>query len=464
NEMAMIVARFMTYVYLFEDNVGNHKYRLTTNADFNTLKVLVDYFQEQMPESLASADEAIEGQRQRVNGLDTRVTKLESLARSIDWTGALRVRVEDFITGQPDDTSAQVEQQLYLYADATPSDYLAVSTGVYVTQSDLNADDPGTGFFDFGGSAPLIDHMTADADLVQLLGYDDGIDSWLNRAHVIVGRQYAQFGTYGMTFDNNYESRPGFTLDAGGDHWEGKLFLARDINSVSSEQEGLGVMRLGYGWGSPVGEDTERTDRARIGINYLWTGVGAENGLGADVDAQLGAGPWFANVRAEYLHMNEDQAGAPIEDTYSGGLEHSLIAGTDIYNDGQLVVNGRYASIGLPPGYSSIDNDPFSEYDYDTVSPGGNLAINGDFGLNYFPADFEGFGIGVEYTWFEKYYMQLRAWDGTRKSDGAEVPATIRLLGRYPLSEESSLAIEYIHQGIDAPTTAKLRGEFFVEF
>jgi len=57
----------------------------------------------------------------------------------------------------------------------------------------------------------------------------------------------------------------------------------------------------------------------------------------------------------------------------------------------------------------------------------------------------------------------LTFYDGTNQ-DEEDLPVVIRLNIRYPLTDASDIALEYIHSGIDALTLAKLRGEFLVRF
>ena len=133
------------------------------------------------------------------------------------------------------------------------------------------------------------------------------------------------------------------------------------------------------------------------------------------------------------------------------------------------MVNARVASIGLPPGYSSVDNNPFEEFDALAngigVAGSPNFNFGYESGVNYFPANFKGYGATIQYTWFEKFFMDLTVYDGKLKSNDADLPAVIRLNARYPLSDNSDLGLEYIHAGIDTQDPiGKLRGEFLVRF
>jgi hypothetical protein len=357
-----------------------------------------------------------------------------------------------------------------LAAEASPSDYLDVYVNIWQISSDLN-----TPKGDVGATASpanqslIIDQAYAVADMNELLGYDDGIVNWLQNATITVGRQYNVFGTYGLTYDNGFESRPAFFLDAADPRWEMQIMLARDVNPVSGLQDGLGVARLSYGFGDSHRDDSDRTEFARVGLNYLFSGVGNEEGWSVDIDTELSGGEWFPGLKLEWYNADQDQYGNDVEATYGSDLETSVIVGLDVYNDGNLMVNVRGASIGLPPGYSSVDNNPFEEYDALASGIGlpglPNFNYGYESGMNYFPANFEGVGFTIQYTWFEKFFMDLTAYDGQLKSNEADLPAVIRWNARYPLSDNSDLGLEYIHAGIDVENTVgKLRGEFLVRF
>ena len=140
-----------------------------------------------------------------------------------------------------------------------------------------------------------------------------------------------------------------------------------------------------------------------------------------------------------------------------------MIAWVDLYNDGNTRVSAAYADIGLVPGFSSIDNNPFEEYDALFTGVGGNINYAYESGLNPFPSNFVGAGMQVEHTWWDVLNTMLTMYDGTNQAE-EDYPVVIRLNVRYPLSDASDIALEYIHSGIDALSLAKLRGEFLVRF
>lgn len=489
-EMAMVVARLYTKL---SDPGGD----FVTRDEFEEYKDLIDALMNEFRDEIDAIQEELDAINGRIDSLEDRVAALERIRRSIEWSGVMRVRVEDVITGQgdgfnlqpfnptliPNPTPGQVgapgpefEEMLLLALEASPSDYVDVYADIWQISSDLD-----TPKGDLGGAPPLsatsppnqsmiIDQAYAVADMNKLLGYGDELTPWLKQVYVTVGRQYNRFGVFGLTYDSGFEAKPGFFLDAGDPRWEAQLLLARDVNGVVSGQDGLGVARLAYGFGDSHREDADRPHFAEVGINILWTGVGDENGFGADIDTDLAGGDWVNNLKVEWYHADQDQFGVDVD--LVGGtndINDSFIVGVDAYNNGNLMVNVRLASIGLPPGYSSVDNNPFEEFDAlaNGLGAGGSTNFNFGYesGINYFPANFEGFGATIQYTWFEKFFMDLTFWDGQTKDFELDLPAVIRMNARYPLSESSDLGLEYIHAGIDSENTiGKLRGEYLIRF
>jgi len=333
--------------------------------------------------------------------------------------------------------------------------------------------------------------------MMKLLGWTPG--DYISHFDLIVGRQYARFGEFGLAFDNGYESHPGILIDVGGKSLELSAFLARsEWEKYSAEnysqgvpcpvyQDSLAVGRVSYGFGESRSTVSSRECFARVGFNYLGNGVGVEKGMGADLDTELLSASYINRLRVEYFQMQTAQGGTDVGDTKAWeDYQNSLIAWVDLYNDGNTCISAAYADIGLVPGFSSVDNNPFEEYDVrldlatrqyapirnrlfsepvDPKKPGDYYPVfyGYESGVNPFPMNFEGFGVRAEHTWWDVLNTRLTFYDGTDQTDG-DYPVLIKLNIRYPLSEASDIALEYIHWGLDAPTVAKLRGEFLVRF
>jgi len=161
--------------------------------------------------------------------------------------------------------------------------------------------------------------------------------------------------------------------------------------------------------------------------------------------------------------MIKDQLGFDVDDSYGDDFSNSIIAWVDLYNDGNTRVSAAYADIGLVPGFSAIDNNPFEEYDALFTGVGGNINYAYESGLNPFPSNFMGGGMQIRHTWWDVLDTMLTFYDG-QNQDEEDLPAVIVLHVNYPLSGNSDVRLTYIHSGIDALTLAKLRGEFLVRF
>jgi hypothetical protein len=202
---------------------------------------------------------------------------------------------------------------------------------------------------------------------------------------------------------------------------------------------------------------------AKIGVNFLVEGYGDEDGIGFDVDTEILPGEFLNRAKIEYVFMQKDQNGFSVEDTYGTDYANSFIVGVDLYNDGNTKVNVQYADIGLLPGFTSADLNPFEVADGYTGLIGANSHFVWETGINIFPVNFVGAGAIIQHTWFDTLFTKLTFYDGTTQSD-TDLPALVRLHLKYPLTDKADIMLDYIHSGIDAPTLAKLRGTFLVSF
>jgi len=501
-EMAMVVARLWDRLESLLSKPGDGNW--ATEADLEEYKDLVDNLMKEFEGEVSNLKGEVNKANSRLDDVEKRLGALERLRRSIEWSGLMRVRIESIITdstsvygggawggyyeGFWDDLEGQInercptcregaitpivggfattpgqgeadpelEQLIFLALNAKPSDYLDVYVSFLQIASYL--DSPYGDDFP-ANQALVIDEAWMNADLMKLLGWEAG--NVFDRFHLLFGRIYGRVGEYGLAFDNGFESRPGFFFDLGGERLDLQLLLAQ--NSRNGEAEGLGVFRAAYGFGDSRSTRLERDYFAKVGVNVLASGVGDEDGYGIDLNSEILPNDWFSMVRFEYLFLNQDQLGLNIEDWYGDNYSNSFIVGVDIFNDGNLKANVAYADIGLAPGFSSVDNNPFEEFDALWNGIGTNMNYGYESGVNMFPVNFQGVGVDLEYTWFEKLYSHLAVYDGQTQAED-DLPVVVRLNLRYPLSESSDIALEYIHAGVDYDTIAKLRGEFLVRF
>jgi len=481
-EMAMVVARIWDRLVSELENIKPPAFEGVTREELDEELSMIYDLMDEFKSELEALGVRVGDLEARMSSAEDRISALESKLGNIQFSGALRTRIEDIITndymdyggfanpagagqyagiiaGTPGSNPGEkfeVEEMVQLALETSPSDYLDVYIDLWQIASYLDA--PKGDRFP-PNQALVLDEAWAKADMMKLMGWSPS--DLFNRFNLVVGRQYARFGEFGLAFDNGYETRPGILIDLGGDRLEFLAFLAR--NSRLGQQEGLGVARVSYGFGESRSKVEPRECFARIGFNYLGTGVGQEHGMGADLDTELLSENYLNRLRVEYFKLLKDQLGFDVEDSYGSDFANSLIAWIDLYNDGNTRISAAYADIGLVPGFSSIDNNPFEEFDALFTGVGGNINYAYESGLNPFPSNFVGGGMQLEHTWWDVLNTRLTFYDGTNQDD-EDLPVVIRLNVRYPLSEASDIALEYIHSGIDALTLAKLRGEFLVRF
>ena len=477
-EMAMVVARIWDRLVSELENIPTPDMDdYVTNAEFqDTIAMIYDLLDE-FQDQLDDHEMRIEDLELRMNSAEDRIGILEDALSQVQVFGSLRARIEDIITndyqdyggftnpagagqysgiiaGTPGSNPGEMfefEQRLDIGFSATPSDFLDVFVLLRHRSSYLDA---ASSSLTLGINAAYV-----RADMMRLMGWSPS--DLFNRFNLVVGRTKNRFGVFGLAFENFYSARPGIVIDVGGDRLELRSFIAR--NSRFGDQEGLAIGRISYGFGESRSVLTPSDTFARIGFNYLGTGVGDEQGMGIDLDTELLSESYLNRLRVEYFQLQQDQLGFDVSASYGDDYETSLIAWVDLYNNGNTRVSAAYADIGLVPGFSSIDNNPFEEYDGLFTGIGGNINYNFETSLNPFPSNFVGGGMEFEHTWWDVVNTMLTFYDGVNQDD-EDLPVVIRLVIRYPLSDASDIALEYIHSGIDALTLAKLRGEFFVRF
>jgi hypothetical protein len=484
-EMAMVVARIWDRLYSELQTLEGQMEAMympdeaITRAELEDELALVYDLMDEFSAELENLGVRVDDLESRMSSAEDRISNLEKFLDTIQFSGCMRSRIEDIITneyGDAADTQGtrpgdmfEFEEMVMLALDAHPSDYLDVYMNLLQVASYLDSPVGEDFTYDPGyyvaparnaklNQSLVIDEAWAKADMMKLMGWNPS--ALFNRFNLVVGRQYARFGEFGLAFDNGYETRPGVYIDLGGKRIEAAAFLAR--SSRLGRQEGLGVGRLSYAIGDSRSEVAPRDYFAKIGFNYLATGVGNERGMGVDLDTELLSEVYLNRLRVEWFQLQRDQLGYDVG-SYGDEFENSLIAWVDLYNDGNTRVSAAFADIGLVPGFSAIDNDPFEEYDALYAGRGDNYNYAYESGLNPFPSDFVGAGMQVEHTWWDVLDTRVTFYDGTNQ-DEEDFPVVIRLNIRYPLSDASDIALEYIHSGIDALTLAKLRGEFLVRF
>ena len=476
-EMAMVVARIWDRLVWELDQIELDTSNLVTYDEFQDEIDLIYDLMDEFADELENLGVRMDDVEDRLGSLESRVDNLEEYLDSIQWSGCIRTRIEDVITndyefyggfqnpaglgqytgiiaGTPGTNPGEMyefENLVTIALSAHPSDFLDVFVLLKHNSSFLDARSTTMDIW--------LNEAWVNADMMKLMGWSP--TDLFDQFNLIVGRQFTRFGEFGMAWDNGNHHLPGIHIVVGGERLEARAFLAR--NSYFGEQEGIGVGRISYGFGDSRSVVAPGDCFARIGFNLLGTGAGNEQGMGVDLDTELLGDVYLNRLRVEYFQLEQDQLGFDVSRSYGSDFETSLIAWVDLYNDGNTRVSAAYADIGLAPGFSSIDNNPFEDYDALFTGIGGNINWAKQTGLNPFPGNFIGVGMQIEHTWWDVLNTELTFYDGTNQDD-EDLPVVIRLAIRYPLSDASDIALEYIHSGIDALTLAKLRGEFLVRF
>jgi hypothetical protein len=406
--------------------------------------------------------------------IEDRVSALEKKSQAVHISGVLRMKIEDIITNEytgPYGTpfigstpglnppqNFEVEELIKLAFKAQPAPFIKTYIDLWQIRSFIGGGVGGAVTATDNGYL-AVNQAYVMTDVFDILGWEPC--DLFSRFNVGAGRMFAVFGQYGLIFDNHFRTRPGLSFDVCGERLDIKAFMARNLRD--NIQEGLGVGRIAYGFGDPKSEYNRTNYFAKVGVNFLVEGYGDEDGIGFDIDTEILPGEFLNRAKVEYVFMQKDQMGFSVDDTYGTDYANSFIVGVDVYNDGNTKVNVQYADIGLLPGFTSADLNPFECCDSYTGLIGGNSHLTWETGINYFPVNFVGAMAILEHTWFEVLYTKLFFYDGTTQND-TDLPVLIRLHLKYPLSDKADIILDYIHSGIDAPTIAKLRGTYLVSF
>jgi len=368
-EMAMVVARIWDRLVSELENIPTPDMSdYVTQAEFQDSMDMIYDLMDEFQEELDTLGMRVDDLENRMGSLEGRVTALEEGMSHVQISGMLRTRIEDIITndyemyggfqnpagagqyagiiaGTPGSNPGEMfeyEHQVDLAFAASPSDFLDVFVLLKYVGSYLDGDEDSMYL--------LIDEAWAEADMMKLMGWNPS--DLFNHFSLVVGHQYALFGEFGLAFDNGFDSRPGIHIILGGDRIELRSFIARSHRF--GEQEGLAVARASYGFGESRSTVNPGDCFARIGVNYLGTGVGNEQGIGVDLDTELLSEVYLNRARVEYFQLQKDQLGFDVSASYGDDYESSLIAWIDLYNDGNTRVSAAYADIGLVPGFSSM--------------------------------------------------------------------------------------------------------------
>lgn len=303
-----------------------------------------------------------------------------------------------------------------------------------------------------------------------------------------VGDQYYSHGEFGLSGDNSYLPTLGARLDLTAPMWDaylatyrlgftnsGTLFGTTNPNSNYSQNSQYvktadDILNLGakIKWGE--GTQPGHANQVEVGVDWTPEGAGAEEFVGFSGNAEIPFMPNVLNgIRGEWVFVLNNQADFDPEDlNLTNG---SWIAELDLYNDGNSklsLAGGMVGQIEALPRFANVDNDPFNEFDI-TRNANGDV-VNNSFenGKNYFPSDFQGFGITAEHTFKNKLWGKATWYTGTRIDAVAdERPDAWKLSFKYPFAQNSTVGLDLIsagsQDGLDDPVSL-VRGELLFTF
>ncbi len=506
-EMAMVIARIFTRIQDWqaaeteEPAVADETVMAEVNARLDRLS---DEFRDELAD-LGARLTAVEDEQAQIR---SEMDDLEGLIKESGMTGSARWRAGRYMTtGDSDlDSDTGFESYINLTYKFNPDPNLDFKLSL--TGSEIEGP-AGTGFIpgannETGSTNP--GNTTNPGNVVAPFHqYNQGSSFIIDEANfrycwcgapellgenptITGGRQYFSQGEFGLAGDNGYRSNFGLRLDTDyGDEWGAYAgyyrveslskfapFDNNDSNSFQSSgitSDGDDFMLLGLefhsGEATVPGHDYKLAVRADVAPN----GYGAEQYVSLSGNAEV---PWFGDtwlngVRGEWVMVNTNVAGvSPSSDLDLNN--NSYILEADIFNNGRSrfsLAGASMAQIEGLPVYASVDNDPFSEWDF-TINQTKDAFNLSREGRNYFPSDFVGFGIQAEHDFGSSLHGTLTYYNGKRVNAGAtDRPGMLRVNLRMPVTDNSSMGLDFIaageHNGLADPISM-IRGEYKINF
>lgn len=497
-EMAMIVARIFTKLEDWQAANGVPQ-STSSSSDVDMQEVyarldrLAGEFRDEL-DALGARVTAVEDEQTRMRD---EMSNIRALIKESGLSGTARWRTGTFIAGGTSDTDTELgfEQEIRLNykfnVDDSTDFHLSmtsyenegpVSDGVKPGQ---NNETPGAN----PSPLPAILRRNSSSFVVDEVFVEHCLKGWDFAGDcpvLTVGRHYFSEGEFGLAGDNGYRSTFGIRADfALGKELDAYAALYRP-DSVeklapfssgtnqfqSSAVTGSGDDMLMAGLEYHSGEATVPGHNYKFAIrgDFVPNGFGQEQYFGISGNAEI---PWFGSawlngLRGEYVTMQQNAAGQAPDDL--GLTGNSWIFELDLYNSGDTritVAMAQLAQIDALPVFANVDNDPFSEWDF-TINEVGDAFNFSREGRNYFPADFNGFGLQAEHRFGGNLNALLTYVSGSRIDalDDAR-PGLLRIGLKFPFSSNSTMGIDYItagqNDGLDDPVTL-VRGEYRINF
>ena len=499
-EMAMAIARVFTKLQDWQAAMANGTVPSgAENVDLSEVYTRLDRLSAEFRDELTDLGArmtAVEDEQARMRG---DVDDLKALIKDSGLSGSARWRAGGYIaTGSQDLTNEQgFESYIQLNYLFQPDCNLDFKLSLTASEIEGAA---GTGFIPGSNneqatatpSQPPFGVSQASSSFVvdeALFRYyiDDAPKFFGDCPVVTGGRQYFHEGEFGLAGDNGYRSNFGVRYDTQyganfGAHlgyyrmssitvlqpWENADSNSNQSSGLTVEGDDFLLAGLEYHSGEATvpGHDYKLVVRADAGIH----GVGSEDYIGLSGNAELpfSGTDWVNGIRGEWVYVLANAFDQNPEDM--GLTQHSFIMEVDVYNDGNTRVSAagaQIAQIEALPVLANVDNDPFSEWDFTVNSTGDAFNMSRE-GRNYFPSDFVGFGLQAEHTFAGSMQATLTYYSGSRVNATADArPDMVRLNFRYPFSDNSQIALDFIaageRDGLEDPI-GLIRGEFKLNF
>ena len=440
------------------------------------------------------------------------IDRLKSMIHDTNITGSVRFRTGGFfqnqagidpVTGQVTDLSTDVGHEMFgnLNFHFMPNDVMDFDMSfVYATvNGPLAGMVPSANDGTAKPVTPPMNKGVTDVPELDVAKLTVDLTPWVtwfgDTPTFTIGNQYFSFGEFGLTGDNGYWSDFGYRFDTSwGTNWNAWLGAYRIDNGVTwagaagipnnfingpsrsfqstwftTESDDFVIAGLSYNGaeGTVPGHDYTYD----VDLSVIPNGYGEEFYVGGSANFEIpwmAGGPWINGIRGEGVWVNTNVSD---RDPADMGLDEvSWVADLDIYNNGTTKFVGSFAQItqleGLPV-YSNVDNDPFSEWDVTAAASGDAFNISRE-GKNYFPADFNGFGVSAEHTFTSGLFGKVIFYDGERRNSRfTDRPGLLRVMFKYPIYDNATVGLDIINAGMTeglSDTTTLVRGELLINF
>jgi len=499
-EMAMVIARVFTKIQDWQAMTGNNSLPTQGEVDLSEVYARLDRLADEFRNELADLGARITSVEDEQVRLRSEVTDLKALIKDSGLSGDVRFRVGGFINTGSSTVTSEIgyETRIRLCYFFQPDPNLDFKLALTATEIDGPS---GTGFI------PGVNNETETTNPTGLPSTyrNDSSSFIIDEAYIKYhfcnapkflgscptitgGRQYFSEGEFGLAGDNFYRSNFGVRFDTSyGANWDAYAGLYRtsaisklgpwsNADTYSYQASGVTTsgddfMLAGLEYHSGEGCIPGHEYKLVLRLDGTYNGFGAEQYVGISGNAEI---PWLSDkflngIRGEWIYMPVNVSGRDPEADL-GLTPWSIIGELDLYNDVRTRVSVAYALMGeiaALPVLANVDNDPFSEWDY-TVNQTRDAFNLSRQHINYFPADFSGFGLQAKHIFKGKLHAVLTGYYGDRiDATASDRPAMVKLHLRYPFTNNSSFALDLVHagerSGFEDPISL-VRGEYKVHF